>query len=149
MFYFNIYWCMIKYIIFITLTLFGYLVWGKIYSYNINKAATFITDNALNKSKCCCALYVMRAMNAGGCPIGIYPAWMYKDVLPYYGFKEIDSNNYIPKKGDIIVIEKSKAHFWGHIAMYNGNQWISDFKQKSMNPYSKLYPYKLFRYSCY
>lgn len=116
-------------------------------TYNIDKACETITHNALNSSKHCCALFVTVAMNSGGCPIGLFPAWYYSNILPYFNFKEIPLNNYIPKKGDIIVIENSKEHFWGHIAMYNGQQWISDFKQKNMNPYKKSYKYKIFRYN--
>jgi type VI secretion system secreted protein VgrG len=42
----------------------------------------------------------------------------------------------MPIKGDIIVIEAfqgdKKYHKHGHIAMYNGTQWVSDFKQRDM-----------------
>ena len=31
--------------------------------------------------------------------------------------------------------------------MYNGEIWVSDFKQRSMNPYQKSYPYEIFRYT--
>ena len=64
-----------------------------------------------------------------------------------YNFDSISIKNYKAKKGDIIVIENSNEHFWGHIAMFNGNQWISDFKQKNMNPYKKNYNYKIYRYN--
>lgn len=125
-----------------------YIGYCQIYSFNIDKACETITENALTTSKCCCALFVMRAMNAGGCPIGLFPAWYYSTILPIYNFKEVSQFNYVSKKGDILVIENSKEHFWGHIAMYNGNQWISDFKQKNMIPYKKKYKYKIFRYKC-
>ena len=35
------------------------------------------------------------------------------------------------KKGDISASAAVKGHPYGHIAMYNGVQWVSDFKQKS------------------
>lgn len=132
-------------VLIIFISLFSYCQY---YTYDINKACKTITNNALDSSKCCCALFVMIAMNSGGCPIGLFPAWYYSNVLPHFNFKEVSINNYIPVKGDIIVVENSKEHFWGHIAMYNGNQWISDFKQKNMNPYKKEYKYKIFRYKC-
>jgi hypothetical protein len=116
-------------------------------TFNINKSTVYITEHSEKKSKCCCAWYVMRALQEGGCYIGIYPAWMYKYILPMYNFDSISIKNYKAKKGDIIVIENSKEHFWGHIAMFNGNQWISDFKQKNMNPYKKNYNYKIYRYN--
>jgi len=43
----------------------------------------------------------MRAMQAGGCPIGIYPAYYYSKVLPKYGFKVIDTKDY--KKVEAVV----------------------------------------------
>lgn len=115
-------------------------------SFNIEKATNYITKNAAPCSKTCCAWYVMRAMHAGGCFIGIYPAWAYKHILPLHNFEKVDKQNYCPQKGDIVVIENSKEHFWGHIAMYNGEIWVSDFKQRNMNPYRKSYPYEIFRY---
>ena len=30
--------------------------------------------------------------------------------------------------------------------MYNGEQWISDFKQKRMNPYKTNVPYRIYRF---
>ena len=39
---------------------------------------------------------------------------------------------YRPEKGDIVVIQPvSNDAGPGHIAMYDGSQWISDHKQKS------------------
>ena len=134
-----------KFLIISLAILFVYVGHSQIYTSDIEKACTTITEKAETSSRCCCAWYVMRAMHSGGCSIGIYPAWFYKHVLPFYGFQKIESCNYIPQKGDIVVIENSKEHFWGHIAMYNGKQWVSDFKQKNMNPYKKEYKYSLFR----
>lgn len=135
-----------KFLIVSLIILFVYICHSQMYTYNIEKACKTITEKAETSSRCCCAWYVMRAMHSGGCSIGIYPAWFYKHILPYYGFNKISIENYIPQKGDIVVIENSKEHFWGHIAMYNDNQWISDFKQKKMNPYKKEYNYEIFRY---
>ena len=52
------------------------------------------------------------------------------------------------KKGDIIVFPAIKNHIFGHIAIWNGEQWVSDFKQKSMFPASgyRFTKYKIFRY---
>jgi type VI secretion system secreted protein VgrG len=39
----------------------------------------------------------------------------------------------VPEKGDVVVFDsfqgKNEYHQHGHIQMYNGSQWISDFKQ--------------------
>lgn len=119
-----------------------YLIYTQIYSYNIDKAVQHVEQNALSTSHTCCAWFVMRAMQAGGCPIGIYPAWAYKYVLPFYGFKTVIK----PQKGDIVVFNKTNRHFWGHIAMYTGTTWISDYKQKKMNPYKDEVAFTIFRY---
>lgn len=112
---------------------------------SVDDACKHAQENALPKSKCCCAWFVMRALQAGGCPMVIAPAWSYKYVLPLYGFERVPLEGYKPKRGDICVIEASKEHFWGHISLYDGKIWISDFKQKNMNPYRKSYPYVVFR----
>lgn len=123
-----------------------YCLYTLIYSFDKDKATKYLTENALSQSHCCCAWFTMRALQAGGCYVGIFPAWMYKYVLPFYKFTEIPSNGYCPKKGDVVVFENTDNHFWGHVAMYNGNQWISDFKQKSMFVYKESVPYKIYRF---
>jgi len=57
------------------------VIWSRHFSYNPEKTAVYVTNNALSKSHTCCAWFVMRAMQAGGCPIGIYPAYYYSKVL--------------------------------------------------------------------
>ena len=107
------------------------------YPLDMKRAARFATKNAAPRSKTCCAWYVMRALQEGGCPISIYPAWAYEYVLPLHGFREVGKKNYSPKTGDIVVIERSKKHIWGHIAIFNGKIWVSDFKQRSLNVYKR------------
>lgn len=102
--------------------------------FNTERAVNHLNNNALFKSKCCCAWFVMRAIQAGGIPIGILPAWGYKYVLPFYGFANITDleEAKVLKKGDIVVFPAIKGHPYGHIAMWNGEQWVSDFKQKNI-----------------
>lgn len=57
-------------------------------------------------------------------PIEIFPAHSYADVLPFYGFKKVETTEF--EKGDIVVFHATKNHKWGYIAMWNGEQWISD-----------------------
>ena len=122
-----------KKLLIITLSL---LLFGGIYlivsprNYNIDKVVEHLNSHALSHSHTCCAWFVMRAMHAGGCPIGIFPAYAYSKVLPYYGFKEVKADKY--QQGDIVVFPAVKGHKWGHIAMWNGTQWVSDFKQKNI-----------------
>nr|DAT37735.1 MAG TPA: putative cytoplasmic protein [Caudoviricetes sp.] len=65
-------------------------------------------------------------------------AYMYADngLLEDMGFQRIDnaySQN--PLKGDIVVFGKTDKHPDGHIAMFDGNNWVSDFRQRNINPY--------------
>ena len=42
--------------------------------------------------------------------------------------------DYTPLKGDVIVFERFPNHPDGHTAMFDGRQWISDFRQKTPWP---------------
>lgn len=54
-------------------------------------------------------------------------------ALQKAGFDPVDKTNYAPQKGDVVVIQPYPGgNANGHIAMYDGKQWISDFKQKDM-----------------
>lgn len=136
----------------IVVFLLGYITWSQTYSYDIDKAVSHAEKHHCQKSHSCCAWFVMRAMQSGGCPMIILPAWAYRKALPFYGYQEVASgmgnqmNGFHPQKGDVVVFENGKQNIWGHIAIYTGNCWISDFKQKKMNPYRKPVPYKIFRH---
>ena len=111
------------------------LIWNHLpYYYNNDKVADYITKNAAPKSRTMCAGYVIKAMWHGGCPIGLIPAYAYNKTLPQMGFEEISVKGYKPKKGDISVVPSNSTHPFGHIAVYNGKQWVSDFKQNHILP---------------
>ena len=100
--------------------------------WNPEKAAEYVTKNAENKSVGLCAKYVRKAIMAGGIPL--YQggdAWSYKYLLPLLGFKEIEDVN-DKKVGDIVVFQPIVKRYFGHIAMWNGKQWVSDFKQRGI-----------------
>ena len=100
--------------------------------WNPQKAAEYVTKNAENKSVGLCAKYVRKAIMAGGIPL--YQggdAWSYKYLLPLLGFKEIENEN-DKKVGDIVVFQPIGKRYFGHIAMWNGKQWVSDFKQRGI-----------------
>ncbi len=105
--------------------------------YDIEKAVAHLDSNALPKSKGKCALYVRQAINAGGIYhlSGHATEYYDTDKLSKYGFTKIgsdlDLNSVSLKKGDIATFSSVKGHPYGHIAMWNGKQWVSDFKQKS------------------
>ena len=125
------------------------LVWSHLpYHYNNEKVAAYATIHAAGGSRCMCAWYVVKAMWRGGCPIGLIPAYAYDKTLPQMGFNEISTEGYRPMTGDISVLPQNEKSQFGHIAVWNGKQWVSDFRQKSIYPgsaYRKNGGFKVFR----
>ena len=121
--------------------------------YDIEKAVNYINDNAELKSLSNCALYVRKAINAGGIKNIFGHAFEYYDTdkLVNFGFKKIgtDIDSIQLKKGNIVAFGSVSGHSYGHIAMYNGTQWVSDFKQNSFwvaNQYSVEKKYAIYRW---
>ncbi len=82
------------------------------------------------KHKPSCASYVASALEAAGLEFERkLHAYQYKEVLMNSGVFTVLDDCTEPKKGDIVVFDKSAANVSGHIAIYNGEYWISDFKQ--------------------
>jgi hypothetical protein len=106
------------------------------YKYNNQKAVEHAVHNVRSKSHSMCAWYVMRSLQVGGCPNGIYPAYAYHETLPKLGFTEIDGKTL--QKGDICVLSQNSKSNFGHIAIYDGKTWYSDYKQSDVYP-SKVY----------
>jgi hypothetical protein len=85
-----------------------------------------------------CGLYVRKALQAGGAQFyGQYPPTgkEYGPALEMLGFHEItvedpDKFNFI--KGDVMVMDsyEGSKNNAGHVAGYDGKDWISDFVQK-------------------
>lgn len=80
-------------------------------------------------------------------------AYQYDSYLPTIGFKCIktlytldeqsDWSSSDAQLGDIAVMAHEEH---GHICMWNGNQWVSDFKQNNMWPYQGNGKVNIFRY---
>lgn len=105
------------------------------YKYDHEQAVKYAVSNACAHSRTMCAWYVMRALHHGGCyPCGIYPAYAYNKILGKAGFMEISPDNL--QKGDICVLSQNSRSQFGHIAIYDGRNWISDFRQKDIFPNS-------------
>ena len=115
-----------------------------IFVVSINMTATIqhLTDNALSKSSGNCSKYVANALEAGGFVFTrqkyAYQYWS-NEILTGIGYYEINETSSY-EKGDITVTENNDDHPKGHIAMWNGTNWISDFVQKSKNIYSSNQP---------
>lgn len=115
----------------------------------VKSAAAIMTSRAHVKTTGKCGRYVREGLNAAGINLPVLPsAYMQASPngLPSVGFERLkvdDPNNYPKQVGDVYVIDKfvgnkGKNHPHGHIAMWNGKQWVSDFKQRNMNIYSDL-----------
>jgi len=106
-------------------------------NYNIDKAVKWLTDNALEKSIGRCAFYVRNSLEAGGINTNPHPvsAKNYGPYLIKWGFSNLSLTDYSAKKGDIRVFQPyfgGSEH--GHIDVFSGYQWISDFKEKHSLP---------------
>jgi len=93
------------------------------------------------------------ALKAGGLNTKGYPLLSknYGPFLSGLGFSLIASTNYTPKQGDVRVFQPYPGGDpTGHVDMYDGHQWISDFKEANFWPgakYKKYHPdYKIFRW---
>ena len=104
---------------------------------DLNKAVQHLVSHAHKKSKHMCAAYVAAALKAGGFKFtNQASAYMYHSngIMKKIGFKQIPRGK--PKKGDVYVQDRTKSHVHGHMAMYSGKQWVSDFFQNSDQVYS-------------
>lgn len=124
--------------------------------FDINRALTWAAKNIQPKSVGSCAKYVRMMMEAGGLNTDGRPvsAYQYVNFLPQKGFKHIASLNTkqeqaswsasSAKPGDIAVMSHGKH---GHICMWSGKKWLSDFAQNNMWPYSGDGKVNIFRFN--
>ena len=112
--------------------------------YSIEKAVKYLNENYIRDSfgNGRCAYYVRMAIESGG--ITVYPrpktgyASEFGPFLIDLGFKEIAGSSYNinsdPQKGDIAIIQPypDQQPPAGHMTMFNGKNWISDFLQRDM-----------------
>ena len=97
-----------------------------------DKAAEYATEKAEKKSVGMCALYVRKAIIAGGIPLYVGgDAWSYKYMLPILNFHQVGKETVL-EVGDIAVFQPIGGRKYGHIAIWNGKQWVSDFKQRNL-----------------
>ncbi|MCX8983828.1 CHAP domain-containing protein [Citrobacter portucalensis] len=78
-----------------------------------------------------CAAYVRQAIHAGGINvINTHHAKDYGPMLEAAGFRKISSTQ-SPMAGDVVVIPPyTGGSASGHMAIYDGQDWYSDFKQR-------------------
>ena len=120
--------------------------------WNVKAACQWIQSHSHSGSQYACAKYVRMAIEAGGLSTAGRPtwAWKYINYLPTIGFKHIGNfkeRGYTPEPGDIAVYTKGgDKSVPGHICMWTGVQWCSDFRQNNMIVYSSTKEAYVFRF---
>lgn len=110
-------------------------------------AAASASGAALGRSIGLCAKYVRRALQAAGYSFTPQPsAYQYANgTLASAGFVKLSNDNYVPQVGDVAVFNRTAKNPHGHIQIYDGNQWVSDFRQSKFSPYSQHNGYTVWR----
>jgi len=125
---------------------------GRWVAMDVDKAVQSLDQNAQNHSTGYCARYVRQAIQAGGVtvippspPDGMKypPARIYGPALEDAGFAPVTTSDqpatyppsgYTPQGGDVAVIQPTSRNPDGHMAMYNGQTWVSDFVRNGFWP---------------
>ena len=113
-----------------------------IYSIDMDAAVRHLINYAHASSIGYCAAYVADALEAGGFRFTRQAsAYMYRSngILKGIGYNEISKPSSF-QKGDITVTDRNSAHPHGHMAMWSGSNWISDFVQRSEFVYASSQP---------
>ncbi|WNN50290.1 hypothetical protein RIN58_09445 [Siccibacter colletis] len=98
-----------------------------------NKAAAIshLNAHAGTMSRHQCARYTREAIEAGGLYIGrTRHAKDYGPLLERAGFRKVFTGEGVVA-GDVIVIQAFAGNADGHMAMFNGSIWVSDFYQRN------------------
>jgi len=101
--------------------------------WNVRTASNWIKSHAEPGPTHNCATYVRRAILAGGVNVPTtHNAKDYGPMLEHAGFRKIPAT-VPPQAGDVVVIQPYPGgHPAGHIALYDGQDWYSDFKQRDL-----------------
>lgn len=120
---------------------------------DVQKALAHLDAHAGKKSSGRCARFVNDAIVAGGARgYGRGHAWQTGGSMAAAGFSQVASQEeyragaYQPQAGDTVVFDRVPGHEWGHVAMYTGTQWVSDYKQGNTPFAAKAYQQGTFRF---
>lgn len=117
---------------------------------DVAKSVAYLDAHAQKNSLGRCAEYVRKAVEAGGVHLVRHTsAKDYGSSLEAVGFEAVDGTSY--QAGDVAIIQPIPGHPHGHMTMYDGKLWISDFKQlhglypgasyRTQKPAFKVYRY--------
>jgi hypothetical protein len=106
---------------------------------NKSQLSEWMDAHALSRSSHHCAMYCRLGMEAAGLSTADRPqsgdAGDYGPFLLKHGAQTVAQQSYAPQVGDVVVFDKTGQHPNGHIEMYDGHHWVSDFMQNSFSPY--------------
>jgi hypothetical protein len=106
------------------------------------KAIKHLRDKAKAHSTGHCAQYVREAVEAGGVILLRHAsAKDYGSSLTAVGFRAVSAGaGYHHRAGDVGIVQPITGHPHGHMAMFDGTHWVSDFVQ-----WHGIYPGKSYR----
>ena len=97
--------------------------------WNKYNAVAYLKNHAHASSTSSCAKYVRLAIQGGGINVPrTLSAKDYGAKLEAVGFQAIPADSEL-QPGDVVIIQPIPGHPYGHMAMYEGEIWISDFRQ--------------------
>lgn len=113
---------------------------------NVSAAAQFAVAHAKSSATGYCAIAVRQALAAGGLTSfnANHPAYAYQygPYLTKAGFTPVKQGTYSAsidgnigglQAGDVVVFQPVRGHSYGHIAIYTGTRWVSDYQQSTMS----------------
>jgi hypothetical protein len=121
---------------------------------NKSQLSDWMDAHALSRSSHHCAMFCRLGMEAAGMNTADRPlsgdAGDYGPFLLKHGAQTVPEDSYVPQVGDVVVFNKTGQHPNGHIEMYDGHLWVSDFKQQTFSPYRDAMstpPFTIYRLS--
>ena len=122
--------------------------------WDLDAAIAHLQREALEHPSSKCGKFVHKAIDAGGIRLNTAynptkeSASGYGPILRHAGFRTVAPGEE-PQKGDVVVFQAIEGHPDGHVAMFDGQAWISDFRQHDIyagSDYRKIRaPYVLYR----
>jgi hypothetical protein len=117
--------------------------------FDVQTAIRYLDTHSASHSTGHCAAYTREAIEHGGLVLQRHAsAKDYGRSLLFDGFVEVQGEHYMP--GDVVVIQPIPGHPHGHMAMFDGEHWVSDFKQRTLYPGESYRahrpPYQVYRY---
>ncbi|MBK4728102.1 MULTISPECIES: hypothetical protein [Erwiniaceae] len=104
-------------------------------TWNTERAIQHLRIRANSASQNRCAEFTREAIEAGGIILArTRNAKDYGTSLSDAGFRELPPGSRV-NAGDIVIIQSYRGgNPAGHMAMFDGSIWISDFRQRTMYP---------------